>query len=97
MIAASFLGACVAAVLLSRLDADYSAIIWRALARIGPAMVVLGLVGAVAVDRVNPASRVGALVAAVVAGVIAALVAWVVLPSATRSLMVATVRQRVGR
>lgn len=97
VIAASFLGACVAAVLLSRLDADYSAIIWRALARIGPAMVVLGLVGAVAVDRVNPASRVGALVAAVVAGVIAALVAWVVLPSATRSLMVATVRQRVGR
>ncbi len=97
VIAASFVGACVAAVLLSMLDGGYSRIIWPALARVGPAMVALGLVGAVAVDRVDPASRIGALVAAVVAVVVAGVVAWLVLPRDTRALMVSTVRQRLGR
>ncbi len=97
VIAASFIGACVSALLLSRLDRDYARIVWGAFVRMGPPMVALGVAGAFAVDAVAPESRLAALGVAVVAGLVAAGVAWVLMPRATRSLMVATVRSRLGR
>lgn len=97
VVAASFVGACVSAVLLARIDAEYAGIIWRAAGRIGPGMVVLGVVGAVVVDWLAPTDRWAALVAAVVALVVAVAVVWVLLPGATRRLMVTTVRGRLGR
>ena len=94
VIAASFVGACTAAALLSRIDGEYSGVIWRATARMAPAMVSLGIVGAVVTDRWGPTGRWASAAGAVVAGVVAVGLAWVLLPSSTRGLMVRTVRGR---
>jgi O-antigen/teichoic acid export membrane protein len=95
VVAASFLGAAVAAVLLARLDADYGRIIFSAAGRIGPAMVVLGVLGALLIDRINPQTRITALLAAVVATLVAAAAAWLLIPSGTRHLMQATLAERL--
>ena len=95
--AASFVGAVVSAVLLSRIDGDYARIIFTAAGRIGPAMVALGLIGAFLIDRINPGTRIAALVAAVVATLVAAGVAWVLMPADTRRLMRTTLTDRLGR
>jgi O-antigen/teichoic acid export membrane protein len=97
VIAASLLGAAVTAVLLARIDKGYAGIIGRALARLGPAMVLLGVVGALVLDRLAPQGRLAAALAAAAAGVVAAVVAWLLLPRDTRALMVRTVRERIGR
>ncbi len=94
VIAASFVGACTAAALLSRIDGEYSGVIWRATARMAPAMVGLGIVGAVLTDRWGPTGRWASAAGAVAAGVVAVGLAWALLPSGTRGLMVRTVRGR---
>lgn len=97
VIAASFVGAAIAAVLLAGLDAQYRSIIGRATARIAPPMVLLGIAGAWLIDRWAPQGRTLALIAAVVAGLVATVVGWLLLPRDTRALMVRTVRERLGR
>jgi O-antigen/teichoic acid export membrane protein len=97
VIASSLLGAVVAAVLLGRIDRDYAGIIWRASARMGPALVALGVVGALAADALAPQGRMAAVVVTGVSALAAAAVAWLLLPGATRALMVRTVRERLGR
>ncbi len=96
-IAATFVGAVVSATLLSRIDAEYAGIIWRATARVAPAMIALGVVGAILIDAGNPQGRLAALAVAVVAGVVAVGVAWLLLPGDTRGLMIGTVREKIGR
>lgn len=97
VIAASAVGGLIAAVLLGRIDREYEATIWRAVIRMAPTLLVFGLIGAVVVDRWNPQGRVVALLAAVAVGVLAAVLAWVLLPSDTRSMMVRTVKGRLAR
>lgn len=96
-IAATFLGAAVSAILLSRVNVEYAGIIWRAAARIAPVMIALGVAGALLIDALDPQGRVAALMAAVIAGVVAVACAWVLLPRDTRTLMIDTVREKFGR
>ncbi len=96
VIAASFVGACVASLLLGRIDGAVAGIIWRATARVAPAMILLGVAGAFVTDRINPTGRIAALVATAVAGIVAAAVAWLLLPGPTRELMRRTVADRLG-
>lgn len=95
VIVASFVGATTAALLLSRIDGDYSPVIWRATARIAPGLVLLGVLGAIAMDRWAPTGRVASALGALLAGLVATGVAWLLLPRDTRRLMLATVRGRL--
>lgn len=97
VIGASLAGGLVAAVLLGRIDGEYEAIIWRAFLRLAPAMLALGLAGAVAIDRLNPQGRLAALAIAIMAGLISVAAVWLLLPGATRRLILGTVRERLGR
>lgn len=95
VIAASAVGALVAAVALGRIDGGFEGIIWRAALRMGPALMLLGLAGAWVVDRVNPQERFAAAMAAVVMAVVAAVAAWLLLPGDVRALISRTVRDRL--
>jgi O-antigen/teichoic acid export membrane protein len=97
VVAASAFGGLLAAVLLGRIDRDYESIIWRATARLAPGLLAVGLVGAVVMDRWNPAGRLEALLAVVIVGAIAAVFAWLLLPGDTRRMMIRTVRERLAR
>jgi O-antigen/teichoic acid export membrane protein len=97
VIGASLVGGLVAAVLLGRIDGEYEAIIWRAFARLAPAMLALGVVGAVVIDWLNPQGRVAALLVAAAAGVVAVVAVWLLLPGATRGLIRRALGERLGR
>lgn len=97
VIACSFGGALLTAVLLSTIDSAYSRIIWTASASIAPAMVALGLAGAVVIDRIDPGTRASSAVATMVAGLAAAVVGWLLLPRGTRRMMRVTVAERFLR
>lgn len=95
VVAASFVGAAVAAMLLFGINRQYGRIIFAAAGRIGPAMVLLGVLGAVLIDRINPQSRIAALGAAVVAVLVAGVASWLLIPSGTRRLMQTTILERL--
>lgn len=95
VIAASLLGTVVAAVLLGRVDREYAAIIWPAVFRIGPAMLLTGVIGAVLIDYWQPPGRLAAALAAGIAAIVALIIVWILLPADTRGVMVRTLKDRL--
>jgi O-antigen/teichoic acid export membrane protein len=97
VILSSLVGACVTSVLLTAVDREYRSTIWRAVGRILPALLVLGIIGAWFADAYSPEGRIEVTVLAFGTATIATVLAWALLPRDSRALILRTVGEKVGK